>query len=482
MVTVKPYVAMKNSGVEWLGDVPAHWEVRAIKTVLREKDHRSQDGGEPLLSLTRGRGIVSHSEVSTRPAGASDRSGYKLCNPGDLVMNRMQAWSGMFALATLRGLISPDYSVFSPRGGCEVHVAFLENLFKTPVFVDQFAKRSKGIGSGFNRLYTPNFGAVPCVVPPPAEQRAIIRFLDYAGRRIQRSIRAKERLIELLEEQKQAIIHQTVTGQIDVRTGQPYPAYKDSGVEWLGEVPKDWGVVQLGRIATDRCDGPFGSGLKSSHYTDEGVRVVRLQNIGHGVFRHAEPAFVSPEHYSTLGDHSVEVDDVLIAGLGDANHPAGRACVAPGDIGLAMVKADCFRFRLDQSTALPRFVALQLTATARSASGLLSTGATRQRINLRSTAARRIAIPEIEEQSWIVEHITHGSASHVDAQENARRGIELLSEYRTRLIADVVTGKIDVREAAAALPDSDPFATADTQDPTPESQAEPAAVAQGPHP
>ena len=271
-------------------------------------------------------------------------------------------------------------------------------------------------------------------------------------------IRAKERLIELLEEQRQAMIHQAVTGRTDVRTGQPYPAYKDSGVAWLGKVPVHWKVVQMRRIAVDRCDGPFGSGLKSSHYTDAGIRVVRLQNIGHGEFRNSDEAFISPEHYLTLGDHSVEEDDVLIAGLGDANHPAGRACVAPTALGPAMVKADCFRFRLDQSRAKPLFVALHLTATAQSASGLVSTGATRQRINLRSTAARTIAIPEIQEQSRIVECITRETASCVDAQNNAVRGIDLLTECRTRLIADVVTGKLDVREAAANLPGADSIA------------------------
>ena len=158
-------------------------------------------------------------------------------------------------------------------------------------------------------------------LPPLAEQTAIARFFNHADRRIQRYIRAKERLIELLEEQKQAIIHQAVTGQIDVRTGQPYPAYKDSGVEWLGEVPEHWTVVQLGRIAVDRCDGPFGSGPKSSHYTDEGIRVVRLQNIGHGGIRGSDATFIElPE---LLFEHrwvttSVKcAGDVLVAGLGD---------------------------------------------------------------------------------------------------------------------------------------------------------------------
>ncbi|HEN47287.1 MAG TPA: restriction endonuclease subunit S, partial [Mizugakiibacter sp.] len=117
-------------------------------------------------------------------------------------MNRMQAWSGMFALSTYTGVVSPDYSVFGAIS--DVKGKFFEHLFKTPVFVDQFAQQSKGIGSGFNRLYTPDFGAVPAVIPPLPEQAAIVRFLDYVDRRIRRYIRAKQKLIKLLEEQKQA--------------------------------------------------------------------------------------------------------------------------------------------------------------------------------------------------------------------------------------------------------------------------------------
>ena len=299
------------------------------------------------------------------------------------------------------------------------------------------------------------FGALRAPIPPLPEQTAIVRFLDHADRRIRCYIQAKQKLIALLEEQKQAIIHQAVTGQIDVRTGQPYPSYKDSRVEWLGEIPAHWEAGPLRRVTINSCDGPFGSGLKSSHYTEEGIRVVRLQNIGHGEFKDSDAAFISPEHYSSLGDHSVISGDVLIAGLGDNNHPAGRACVAPGNITPAMVKADCFRFRLNRARIQPRFAALQLTATATVSSALLSTGATRQRTNLQATSGRAIGIPEVPEQDCIVKYITAEVSGIRGAQGAVQREIDLLHEYRIRLIADVVTGKLDVLEAAAELPEED---------------------------
>ena len=149
---LKPYPTMKDSGVEWLGMVPEHWEMRRIKTLFREKDQRTDNGGGRLLSLTRNRGIVPHSEVSGRMASASDLSKYKICQPGDLVMNRMQAWSGMFAVSRLEGIISPDYSLFNPLDASEIEINYFQYLFKTPVMVAQFAQRSKGIGTGFNRF------------------------------------------------------------------------------------------------------------------------------------------------------------------------------------------------------------------------------------------------------------------------------------------------------------------------------------------
>ena len=293
---------------------------------------------------------------------------------------------------------------------------------------------------------------LPIPVPPVREQTAIACFLDSADERIQRYIRAKQKLISLLEEQEHAITHQVVMGQIDAQTGQPYPAYQSSCVEWLGQVPAHWKVVQLRRVTLECCDGPFGTGLKSSHYVENGVRVVRLQNIGHGEFRNSDAAFISADHCASLGNHSVFAGDLLIAGLGDDNHPSGRACVAPENIEPAMVKADCFRFRIDQSRILPEFVATQLTATSTEASAALATGATRQRTNLVSTSARPISIPGLDEQACILDYIGTRVDKLRAAQRSARSAIRALGEYRKRLVSEIVTGKLDVRPAASLLP------------------------------
>ena len=474
---LKPYPAMKDSGVPWLGEVPTYWEVVRLRNTSEMRvsnvDKHAKDDEQPVrlcnyVDVYKNDRIRSGMAFMRATATTDEIERFRLQSGDVLITKDSEAWNdiGVPALVedtqddTVRGYHLALLRPFPER----VDGGYLFRALQSPAVAYQFHVEANGV-----TRYGLSHSAIRSVwlpLPPLSEQAAIVRFIDHADRRIRRYLRAKQKLIALLKEQKQAIIHQAVTGQIDIRTGKPYPVYKDSRVEWLGRIPQRWRAVSLGRLTLDRCDGPFGSGLKSSHYTDEGIRVVRLQNIGHGTFNDEDAVYIAPEHYATLGDHSVQPGDLLIAGLGDPHHPAGRACVAPTNIRPAMVKADCFRFRVDQEAFLPAFAALQLTATAHAASAVLSTGATRQRTNLQSTTGRHVVVPSKSEQARVVEYCT-GEKARLDAvQQAAGREILLLGAYRTRLIADVVTGKLDVREAAARLPDEveelEPLDEADT--------------------
>ena len=451
----KPYPTMKDSGVPWLGKVPEHWEMERGKWLFRKMDRPIHDTDEVVTCFRDGIVTLRKSRRIRGFTESLKEIGYQGIRRGDLVIHGMDAFAGAIGVADSDGKGTPVYSVCEP--GPTANAQYYAYALREMARNQWIQALAKGIRERSTDFRFEGFGAQPVPLPLLPEQAAIVRFLDHADRRIRRYIRAKQKLIKLLEEQKQAIIHDAVTGQIDVRTGRPYPAYKDSGVEWLGRIPQRWRAVSLGRLTLDRCDGPFGSGLKSSHYTDEGIRVVRLQNIGHGTFNDEDAVYIAPEHYATLGDHSVQPGDLLIAGLGDPHHPAGRACVAPTNICPAMVKADCFRFRVDQAAFLSEFAALHLTATASAASAVLSTGATRQRTNLQSTTGRHVVVPSKSEQAQVVEYCTAEKARLDAVEQAAGSEILLLREYRTRLIADVVAGKFDVREAAARLPEVDPF-------------------------
>ncbi len=222
-----------------------------------------------------------------------------------------------------------------------------------------------------------------------------------------------------------------------------YSRYRSTNVDWIPSIPDHWKFLALSRITRSRCDGPFGSGLKSRHYTATGVRVIRLQNIGAARFIGADVAFIDLSYYEReLGDHSVLQNDLIIAGLGDRSNPVGRACVAPEGIAPAMVKADCFRFRLVTGQANPKYVAYQLTSTAKAAA-VSATGATRSRLNLSATANRKLALPPLSEQLAIASFLDRETAKIDAFIQKKRRLIELLNEKRSALISHAVTKGLD---------------------------------------
>ena len=219
-----------------------------------------------------------------------------------------------------------------------------------------------------------------------------------------------------------------------------YPEYRDSGVEWLGEVPAHWEVSTLRRVTLDKCDGPFGSGIKSEHYTDEGALVVRLQNIRAGRFHYSEPVFLNQSYFeSELRGHEVLPGDVLVAGLGDENNLLGRACVAPAGLGDALVKADCFRFRVEPRRVLSSFVAMQLSAGAHSDAGTLSSGTTRSRIPLSTMQTRRLVLPPLEEQAAIAAFLDRETAKIDALIAEQDKLLALLAEKRQATISHAVT-------------------------------------------
>jgi type I restriction enzyme S subunit len=213
-----PNVRLKPSGVEWLGDVPEHWEIRRIKQLFHEVDKRSSTGTEVLLSLRMYRGLVPHSEVSQIPITSNALVGFKRVAPGQIVMNRMRAAIGMFGVVLQSGLVSPDYAVFEPHDAVDPH--YFLHLFKTPAARTVFRMESKGLGtgsSGFMRLYTERFGIVRVPLPPLIEQRAIVRGIADETVELERTKERIESEIGLLREYRTRLIADVVTGKLDVR-------------------------------------------------------------------------------------------------------------------------------------------------------------------------------------------------------------------------------------------------------------------------
>jgi len=211
-----PSTPLKPSGQEWLGEIPAHWEEPRAKGLFREVDRRTESGGETLLSLRMGKGLMPHNEVSEKLLEASDVTGFKKIEPGQMVINRMRAASGLIAVATEPGLVSPDYAVFDVVDH-KLSIEYFLELFKTSLLQAVFRSSSKGLGTGeqgFLRLYTDAFLSLHFPYPPIDEQRAIASFIEQQRSEMSRMEGLLRRSIDLAKERRAALITAAVTGQI----------------------------------------------------------------------------------------------------------------------------------------------------------------------------------------------------------------------------------------------------------------------------
>lgn len=438
---LKPYPAMKDSGVPWLGAVPGHWKVipnRAVFAEVKERDHPEAD----MLSVTITKGVIRQQalleDTAKKDSSNLDKSAYKLVRPGDIAYNKMRAWQGAVGVSEYEGIVSPAYVVQRPREGAAPR--YLHYLLRTPAFAKEAERWSYGITSDMWSLRPEHFKMIYSCRPPLPEQAAIVRFLDHADRRIRRYIRAKQKLIKLLEEQKQAIIHRAVTRGLD-----PNVRLRPSGVGWLGDVPEHWEVLPMRRrwLVTDckHLTVPFVDDA-------DGIPLASVREVQSFELSLAKAKRTSENSFKSLieGGRQPRKGDLIYC----RNVSVGAAAIVNTDEPLAMGQDVCL---IRSNAESQRFLNYFLRSPAMQQQlALLQVGSTFNRINVADIKALVIVVPPRNEQDSIVDFLDAELAEANRTQTVATNEMSLLREYRTRLIADVVTGKLDVREAAARLP------------------------------
>ncbi|HEY5954356.1 MAG TPA: restriction endonuclease subunit S [Terrimicrobiaceae bacterium] len=315
----------------------------------------------------------------------------------------------------------------------------------------ELRRTAKGIVEGFWRLYTDQFYDIRVPVPPPDEQAAIVRFLEHANRKIDGFIRAKRKLIALLNEQKQAIIHRAVTRGLN-----PNAPVKPSGIPWLGDIPEHWEVTALGRHwrVTDckHLTVPF---------VEDGIPLASVVEVQSFSLNLARCKKTKPSWYRLLieGDRKPKRGDLIYC----RNASVGACALVETDIDFAMGQDVCLIRSARQNQRFLNYLLHSPFMDQQLA--LLLVGSTFKRINVADIKALTVLIPPREEQDAICAHLDSGLRVYDTAIARTEREIALMQEYRTRLTADVVTGKLDVRAAAADLPalpaDSTPEPAAD---------------------
>ena len=440
MMELRPYPAYRDSGVEWLGEVPGHWDSVAVKRrysiqlgkMLQNRATESTDVEVPYLKAQHVQWFsVRTADAPKMWAGPHDVEQFGV-RAGDLLVCE----GGEGGRCGLLKDVEPGYIIQNalhrvrPSNNCRND--YLQYVMSSIAAIGWFdAINNKATIAHFTRE---KFGSLAMPLPPLPEQAAIVRFLDHVDRRVRRYVRAKQKLIGLLEEQKQAIIHRAVTRGLD-----PDVPLKSSGVEWLGDVPEHWEIKRAKyfyREIDERSSTGTEELMSVSHKTGVTPRkrsvtmFLAESNVGHKICR--------------PGDLAINTMWAYMAALGVSRQ-----------VGIVSPSYGVYRPH-DPERLSPDYIDRLLRTERYKAEYLCrSTGITSSRLRLYPDAFLRIPIlcPPFSEQTAIVSYIEDAIADIDIVIDRARREIELLREYRTRLIADVATGKLDVREAAANLPE-----------------------------
>ena len=452
MTTVlKPYPSYKPSGVEWLGDIPAHWEVRRIRNSVDMRvsnvDKHINNNELPIrlcnyVDVYKNDRITESVAFMRATATADEIERFRLKQGDVLITKDSEVWNdiGVPALVeyTATDLVCGYHLALLRPLQTLLNGAYLFRALQIPAIAYQFHTAANGV----TRYGLSHEAIKSALLPLPSvpEQTAIVRYLAHADERIRRYVSGKQKLIRLLEEEKQAVIHRTVTRGLD-----PNVRLKPSGVEWLGDIPAHWEVIRLRYLVKGKLT--YGANAAAEYADPDWPRYLRITDFDQdGVLKNNTFRSLPPE---VARDYLVQPGDLLLARSGAT---VGKAFLVPADAGEACYAGYLIRARPQPALIEPHFLFAFTQSTGfthwKNSTFIFSTI---QNISAEKYADLHVPCPPLSEQSQIIRCLNKETTAIDTAISHACRQIELLQEYRTRLIADVVTGQVDVRAAGGQV-------------------------------
>ena len=425
LAAMPKYEVYKDSGVEWLGQIPRHWEVSPLcsKATLKSITDRVD---EELLSVYLDKGVIRFRDVESKRTNVTslDLSKYQLVEVGDFVLNNQQAWRGSVGVSSYQGIVSPAYLILKLSE--MIHPQFGNYFFRDTNMVSQYLICSKGVGTIQRNLYWPQLKRVSIALPSVAEQTAIANFLDKKTAQIDEAIAIKEKQIELLKERKQIIIQKAVTQGLN-----PNAPIKDSGVDWIGQIPEHWEVRRSKFLFTQRKERAWKSDVQLSATQAYGVIPQSEYEARSGY------TVVKIQFHLDKRKH-VNKDDFVISMRsfqGGLERAWSSGCIRSSYIvlqPLQVIDPDFYGYLLK----LPSYIkALQRTGN------FIRDG---QDLNFDNFSQVDLFIPPLDEQKAMAKYVTEFITASDAGMKLLNQQIEKLKEYKTTLINSAVTGRIKV--------------------------------------
>jgi type I restriction enzyme S subunit len=432
------YEEYKDSGVTWLGEVPNHWELAPLISIAIECNASNKGMVENnLLSLSYGR--IVRKDINTNDGLLPESfETYQIIEVGDIVLRLTDLQNDQRSLRSglveERGIITSAYTAIRPLHANSVFIAYLLRAYDTQ-------KVFYSMGGGLRQsMKFSELRRLPMLLPPLPEQAAIATFLDRETAKIDELVAEQEKLIELLKEKRQAVISHAVTKGLN-----PDAPMKDSGIEWLGEVPEHWEVKRIKMISSTISKGTTPTTI-GADFTDVGVRFIKAENIGGNGQIITEPEFyISAETHQLLSRSSLAAGDVLvvIAGATTGKSTVLDGCLLPANTNQAVSFIRC------KDPSLSTFIQAWLSISKIQEVILLTSVQSAQpNLSMEDLGNIPIPIPPHEEITFLMEFVSSSSIQLEALIAQAQRAINLLKERRSALISAAVTGKIDVRHLA----------------------------------
>ena len=427
---MKRYEAYKDSGVDWIGEIPEHWECKrlgALLTVFSSKNHTDK----PLLSITREKGVILRDlddETENHNFIPDDLSGYKLIKEGQFGMNKMKAWQGSYGISDYDGIVSPAYFIFNVSE--EIYPNFFHLAIRSKFYVAHFGSASDGVRIGQWDLSKPRMREIPFFIPPLPEQTNIAKFLDDKTAKIDQLIGIKQKEIELLKERRQILIQQAVTKGLDTTVPM-----KNSGVDWIGEIPEHWEVRKLKQVCKININSLDERTNPNYDFEYIDIGSVTYENgIINKEFFLFKNAPSRARRIAKEGDTIVSTVRTYLKAIDFVDKSKSNYIFSTG---FAVLEPNNkiypkYLFSFIKSDAFTEQVSVN------------SKGMSYPAINSTELGAQKVLYLPYEEQTQIVSYLEDIEAKIAKAITLKEQEIDKLREYKTVLIDQVVTGKVKI--------------------------------------